>query len=178
MEWLGCWRTLCWGWGWRHLKFHVVVSRSELAPVGTGDSTEEATTSAKEVPAGKGGGEVRLCRRAANEFNGFRLGRFASWRETRTVPGWGGRHSWVSSWALRGGLGEARIGGIGNVLVPRGTERGEDFAADGTGAIKRGVQSTTVDTQRRGGIAASHDRLLKAHLFALYLIEQPRFASH
>jgi len=78
------------------------------------------------------------------------------------VPGWSGRHSWVSSWALRGGLREARVGGIGNVLVPRRTEGGEDFAADGTGSIERGVLPTTVDTERRGGVAASNDRLLKA----------------
>jgi len=55
----------------------------------------------------------------------------------------------------------AYIGGIGNVLVPWRTESGEDFAADGTGVIERGVLTTTVDTERRGGIAASHDRLLK-----------------
>jgi len=56
----------------------------------------------------------------------------------------------------------AHIGGIGNVLGPRRTESVEDFAADGTGAIERGVLTTTVDTERRGGLAASHDRHLKA----------------
>ena len=57
---------------------------------------------------------------------------------------------------------EARIGGVGNILVPGRTESGEDFAADGTGAIEGGVLATTVDAERRGGIAASYDRLLKA----------------
>jgi len=80
----------------------------------------------------------------------------------RTVPGWGGRCSGVNSGTLSGGLGVAHIWGIGNVLVPRRTESGEDFAADGTGAIASGVLTTTVDTERRGGVAASHDRLLKA----------------
>jgi len=111
---------------------------------------------------GKGCGEVRLCGCAANKFNGFRLSGFASRRETRTVPGWSGRHSWVSSWALRGGLREAPGGGIGNVSVPRRTEGGEDFTADGPGAIERGLLPTTVDTERRGGVAAFHDRLLNA----------------
>ena len=68
----------------------------------------------------------------------------------------------MKSWTLRGGLREARIGGIGNILVPRRMERGEDFATDGTGAIERGVLTSTVDTERGGGVAASHDRLLKA----------------
>ena len=77
------------------------------------------------------------------------------------MPGWGGRHSRVNCWTLRGGLGGARIGGIGNVLVPRRTESGEDFAADGTGSIEGGVLTTTVDTQRGGGIAASHNGLEK-----------------
>jgi len=53
-----------------------------------------------------------------------------------TVPGWSGWKSRVNSCTLRGGLGGAHIGGIGNVLVPRRTECGEDFAADGTGAIE------------------------------------------
>jgi len=59
-------------------------------------------------------------------------------------------------------LREAGIRGIGNVLVPRRIESGEGFAADRTGAIEGGVLTPTVDTERRGGIAASHDRLLKA----------------
>jgi len=42
-------------------------------------------------------------------------------------------------------------------LVPRRAESGEDFAADRTGAIERAGLTTTVDTERRGGIAASHD---------------------
>jgi len=42
------------------------------------------------------------------------------------------------------------------------TESGEDFAADGTGAMESGVLTTTVDTERRGDVAASQDRLLKA----------------
>jgi len=41
-------------------------------------------------------------------------------------------------------------------------ESEENFAADGTGAIERGVLTTTVDTERGGGVAASHDRPLKA----------------
>jgi len=80
------------------------------------------------------------------------------------VPGWSSRYSWVSSWTLSGGLGEARIGGIGGVLVPRRTESAEDFAADRTGFIETGVLSTTIDTGRRGGVAASYDRPLKAYL--------------
>jgi len=61
-----------------------------------------------------------------------------------------------------GGLREARIGGIGNVLVPGRMESSEDYAADRTDAIEAGMLTTTVDTERGGGIAASHDRLLKA----------------
>jgi len=132
------------------------------APVGTGASAEEGAANTKEVPAGEGSGEVRLGGHAVNEFNSFGLGRSARGRETRAVPGWSSRYSWVSSCTVRGGLREARIGGIGNVLVPSRTESGEDFAADGTGAIEGGVLTTTVDTERRGGIAASHDRPLKA----------------
>ena len=133
-----------------------------LAPVGTGACSEEGAASTKEVPAGEGSSEVRLGRHAANQLNSFGLGRFTSGREMRTVPGWGGRASWVTSWPLRGGLRLAHIGGMRNVLVRRRTESGEDFAANGTGAIERGVLTTTVDTERRGGVAASHDRLLKA----------------
>jgi len=140
----------------------VEVGRRGLARVGTGACSEEGGASTKEIPAGEGSGEVRLGRRAANQFNSFGLGRLASGRETRTVPGWSGRYGWVNSRTLRGGLGGAHIGGIGNVLVPRRMECGEDFVVDGTGAIKRGVLTTTVDAERRGGIAASHDRLLKA----------------
>ena len=73
------------------------------------------------------------------------------------MSGWSTRYSWVNSWTLRRGLGEAHIGGVGNVLVPRRTESREDFAADGTGAMERGVVTTTVDTERGGGIAATHD---------------------
>jgi len=148
---------------------HVDVRRRGLAPVSTGASSEEGAASTKEVPVGEGSGEVRLGRRAVNKFNGYRLGRFASRRETRTVPGWSSWHSWVSSCTLRGGLGEACIRGIENVLVSRRTESGEDFAADGPGAIERGVLTPTVDTERRRGIAASHDRLLKA-LFRTALV--------
>jgi len=78
------------------------------------------------------------------------------------VTGWSNRYSRGSIWTLRGGLNDVRIGGIGNVLVPGRTESGEDFAADRTGAIEEGVLTTTVDTERGGGIAATHDRLLKA----------------
>ena len=138
------------------------VGRCGLGTVCTGASSEEGAASTKEVPAGKGSGKVRLGGRAANLSNGFKLGRFASGRETRTVPGWSSRYCWVSSWTLRGGLGEACIGGIRNVLVPNRTEGGEDFRADGTGAIERGLLTTIVNPERRGGIAASHDRLLKA----------------
>jgi len=49
-------------------------------------------------------------------------------------------------------------------LVTRRTEGGEDFKAGGTGAIERGVLTPTVDTERRGGVAASHERLVKALL--------------
>ena len=136
------------------------VGRPGLAPVGTCACPEEGAASTKEVPAGEGSGEVGLGRRAANQLHGFGLGRFASGREMRTVPGWGGRCSGVNSGTLSGGLGVAHIWGIGNVLVPRRTESGEDFAADGTGAIASGVLTTTVNTERRGGVAASHDRLL------------------
>jgi len=114
----------------------VDVGRGGFAPVGTGASSEEGATSTKEVPAGDGSGEVRLGRGAANQFNCFGLGRFAIGWETWTLPGWSGRYSWVNSWTLRGGLGGAHIGGIGNVLVPRRTESAEDFAADGPSAIE------------------------------------------
>jgi len=140
----------------------VDIGRRGLAPLGTGACSEDGAASTKEVPAGEGSGEVGLGRRAANQLHGFGLGRFASGREKRTAPGWGGRYSGVNSWTLRCGLGVAQIWGIGNVLVPRRAESGEDFAADETGAIERGVLTTTVDSERRGGVAASHDRLLKA----------------
>ena len=78
------------------------------------------------------------------------------------MSGWRSRHDLRSSWTLRGGLREARIGGVGNLLVPGRTESGEDFAADGTGAIKGGVLATTVDAEGGGSIAASYDRLLNA----------------
>ena len=138
------------------------VGRRRLAPVGTGACSEEGASSTNEIPSQEGSGEVRLGRRAANQLNSFGLRRLARGRETRTVPGWSGRYGWVNSRALGGSLGGAHIGGIGNVLVPRRMECGEDFAADGTGAIKRGVLTTTVDPERRGGVAAPHDRLLKA----------------
>jgi hypothetical protein len=57
-------------------------------------------------------------------------------------------------------------------LVPSRTESGEDFAADGTGAIEGGVLATTVDAERGGGIAASYDRLLKAS-FRTALVSAP-----
>ena len=138
------------------------VGRRGLAPVGTRASSEEGAASTKEVPAGEGSGKARLGGRAADYLKGFRLGRFASGRKTRTVPGCSGWYSWVSSWTLRGGLGEARIVGIGNVLVPRRMESREDFAVDGTGPIERGVLTTRVDTERGGGVAVSNNRLLKA----------------
>ena len=122
------------------------VSRRGLAPVGTRASSEEGAVSTKDVHTVEGSGEGRLVGGAANHFNRFMLGTFASVRETRTVPGWSGRYSWVSSWTLSGGLVEAYIGVIGNVLVPRRTEGAEDFAADGTGAIERGGLTTTVNT--------------------------------
>jgi hypothetical protein len=59
-------------------------------------------------------------------------------------------------------LRRAHIRGVGNILVPGRTESGEDFAADGASAIEGGMLATTVDAKRRGGIAASYDRLLKA----------------
>ena len=67
--------------------------RRGLPPVGTGASSEEGAASTKEVPAGQGSSEVRLGGRAANQFNGFRLGRFPSGKETRTVPGLSSRYS-------------------------------------------------------------------------------------
>jgi len=72
------------------------VGRCELAPVGTGSSPDQGAASTKEVPAGEGGGEVRLGRCNANEFNSHRLGRFTTWRETRAVSG-------RTSWHSRGG---------------------------------------------------------------------------
>ena len=150
------------GLGFSTLKVHVDVGRGGLAPDGTSASSKEGAACTKEVSAGEGGVKARVGGSAANHFNGFRLSRLASGRETRTVSGWSSRYGWVNSWTLRGVLGEAHLGGIGNVLVPRRTESGEDFAADGTGAIKRGMLPTTVDTERGGGIAATHNRLLKA----------------
>jgi len=135
----------------------VDIGRRGLAPVGTGASSEEGAACTKEVSAGEGGGKARVGGSTANHFNSFRLGRFASKGEMWTVSGRSGRYSWVSSWTLRGGLGEAHIRGIGNVLVPRRTESGEDLAADGTAAIERGVLTTTVDTERGGGVAATQD---------------------
>jgi len=62
------------------------------------------------------------------------------------MPGRSGGYSRVKGLTLRGGLGGARIGGIRNVLIPTRMESGEDFAADGTGSIERGMLTTTVDT--------------------------------
>jgi len=81
----------------------VDVGRGGLATVGTSASSEENAASTKEVPGGEGAGEVRVAGHDANQFNGFRLGRFAQGRETRTVPGWSSWYRWVSSWTLRGG---------------------------------------------------------------------------
>jgi len=133
-----------------------------LAPVGTGASLKEGAPSTKEVPAGEGSGKVRLGGRASNQFNGLGMGRFPSGRERRAVHGWHSRQVWRSNCTLRGGLWKARIGGIGNAVVPGRTESGEDFWADRPGAIKGGELATTVDAERMGAIAASHDRLLKA----------------
>jgi len=65
---------------------------------------------------------------------------------------------------LRGCLKKARVGGggIGYVLVPGRTERGQNFATDRTGAIDRGMLTATVDAERGGGIATSYHRLLEA----------------
>ena len=145
------------------------VGQGGLAPVGTIASSKEGAACTKEVSAGEGGGKARVGRSAANHFTSFRLGRFAGGRETRTESGWSGWYSWVNSWTLRGVLGEAHIGGIGNVLVPRRTESGEDLAADGTGAITRGMLRTTVDTEWGGGVAATHNRLLKAPFQAAFV---------
>jgi len=133
-----------------------------LAPVGTGASSEDGAAKTKMVTAGEGSGDVRLGGRTMNEFNALRLGRFATGKEKRAVLGWSSCYRWGSFWTLRGDLREACIGGFGNVLVPRRTESGEDFGADRTGAIEGGVLTTTVDTARRGGIAGSHYKLLKA----------------
>jgi len=140
----------------------VDVSRGGLALVGTGASSKEAAASTKEIPAGEGSGKGRLGGLAPNESNCLGMGRFAGGREMGPGSARRSRHDWRSSWTLRGGLREGRIGGVGNIMVPGRTESGEDFAADGTGAIKEGVLASTVDTDRRGGIAASYDRLLKA----------------
>jgi len=137
------------------------VGRGGLTPVGTGASSKERAASTKEIPAREGIGKVRLGGRTSNKFKGLRMGRFARGRETRAMPGWHSRHVWRSCWTLRGGLMKACIGGIRNILVPGRMESGEDFTAEGTGAIEAGVQATTVDAQRRGGIAASSYKLLK-----------------
>jgi len=91
----------------------VDVGRRGLAPIGTGASSEEGAASTKEVPAGEGSGEAIMGGRTANHLNGFRLGRFASGRETRTVSGWSGRYCLVSSWTLGGGLGRPVSGASG-----------------------------------------------------------------
>jgi len=85
-----------------------------------------------------------------------------------------GRHGWGSSGTLRGCLKEARVGGgrIGYVLVPRRTEKGEDFTTDRTGNIERGRLTAAVDTERGGGIATSYHRLLEAS-FQTALISTP-----
>jgi len=100
--------------------------------------------------------------RASNKSNGLGMCGFADGRETRAVSGWRSRHHLRSSGTLRGGLREARIRGVGNILVPGRTEREEDFAVDGTGTIEGFMLATTVDAERSGGIAASYDSLLKA----------------
>jgi len=138
------------------------VGRGGLAPVSTGASSKEGAASTKEVSAREGSSKVRLGRRATNDSDSHGMGRFTRRRETRAVPGWCSWYIRRSGWTLWGGLRKARIGGIGNVLVPGRTERGEDFAVHGTGAIEGGVLAITVDAERRGGIAASYDRLLKA----------------
>jgi len=133
-----------------------------LAPVGTGASLKEGAARTKEVAPGEESGKVRLGGRASNEFKCLGMGRFTRVRETRAVPGRRSRQVRRSIWTLRGGLRNPHIGGIASVFVPQRTEGGEDFAADGTGAIERGMLATTVDAERRGGIAASFDLLLKA----------------
>jgi len=128
------------------------VGQGGLAPVGTGASSKEGAAITKEIPEGEGSGKVRLGGRASNKSDGLGMGGFARGRETRAVPGWRSRYDWRSSCTLRGGLRKASIGGIGNILVPGRAESGEDFSADGTGAIKGGVLATTVASERRGGI--------------------------
>jgi len=97
-----------------------------------------------------------------NEFHGLGLGGFAGGRETGAMPGWSSRHSRGSISTLRGILRKARFMGIWYVLVPWWAERGDDFAADRTGAIKRGMLATTVDAERGEGIATSYYQYLKA----------------
>jgi len=140
----------------------VDVSRGRLAPVSTGASTEEGAASTKDIPVGEGSGETRLGRCTANHLDCLGLSRFARGRETGALPRRSGLYGWGSSWTLRGGLRKACIGGIGYVLVPRWTERGEDFATDRTRPIEGGVLTTTVDADRGGSIAASYYRFLKA----------------
>jgi len=67
-----------------------------------------------------------------------------------------------------GCLNKARVGGggIGYVLVPGRTERGENFAKDRRGAIERGMLTATVDAERRGGIATTYHRFLEASFWA------------
>ena len=134
--------------------------------MGTGASSEEGAASTKEIPAGEGSGEVMLDRCAANKFYCFGLGRFARRREMGAVPRWSSRYDWGSSWDLGGGLSMARIGGIGYILVPWWTERGEDFVADRTSAIKGGVLTPTVEAERGAGIATSCYRFLKTPFWA------------
>ena len=81
------------------------------------------------------------------------------------MPGPGSGYSWGSSWTLRGGLRKTPIGGIGNVLVPRRAESGEDFAADWIRAIKACMLTATVNAKGGGGVATSNYRVLKASFF-------------
>ena len=113
---------------------------------------------------GEESGEGRLGRCPVNGFNCLRLGRLTRGRETGNVSSRSGRHSWGSSWTLRGCLKKAHVrgGGIRYVLVYGWTERGESFATDRTGAIERGMLIARVDAERGGGIATSYHRLLEA----------------
>ena len=104
------------------LKFHVVVGRCRLTPVGTGVSLEEGATSTKKIPSREVGSKGGLGRDTAYKVDCLRLSAFAHGCKVGAMPSRGSQHSRISGWALRGGLGKVRIGGIRYVLVSRGVE--------------------------------------------------------
>jgi len=66
------------------------------------------------------------------------------------MPSWGGRYSRMSGWTLRGGLRSVRVEGIGNMLVPRGAERGKNLPTDWTGTVEGGMLAITINAE--GGV--------------------------